>query len=702
MSRTALAGLALLAVATPSASGAVGIPYPYVIHDLQALPGRALSETVVTKAPQSIDVIVARVPTADAIAIDRWRPGWPGETLDPRAKVVRHFVSAPDVRGGAPLEHRIGFPPLSAGLYQVRLESPERTAIQDLNVGTLAAMINRTYTGAVLMAIDVRTMRLRTDALVLDYTQGGLRRFSPSKNGLFYLPPSWPTHGAICSKDGGIIVTAQDGSIVPFGPDVPSATGPCRPQMGLGTYLDTDRHIYRPGDRVYYRMFSRAAVTTDQFMVAENITWFGNLVQSMDHVATGSFVLPATGFDYWHPGDFVVTDAARSRYQVEAAALTPRVNEGTTATFVLSAALLDGTPAAGLHLRYAWHGAPMGMGENIALNVRAYGANGGGPPDLAYGDAGLDSLGNATVTVPADRKDIELYVFDPDTKELVVGARAAVDKAVPSVNRGTNFGNDVLLLSADTPAVRPGMTAALTATSSSNGDALVFSGSAFDFNTAVAKVRNGAAHVRVQPPPDLDDFTVGISQPMRGGQQWGYADVAVTPKRHLLHVQLGCLSGKAALCIRVSNWRGAGTPARLFVDVTTATRAAIVNAMARSDDAYKALYAPLRTDYYSFTSSWSGALAAPGTSYLYSMPSREVRVMSNHTSPPTPQPTPTPQAPKAFASETTLWLNGVSTNRTGYLKVSLGNLRAARLYLIHVIALGADTEIGEAYTWTFR
>ena len=84
--------------------------------------------------------------------------------------------------------------------------------------------------------------------------------------------------------------------------------------------------------------------------------------------------------------------------------------------------------------------------------------------------------------------------------------------------------------------------------------------------------------------------------------------------------------------------------------------------MTRSDAAYKALYTPLRTDYYSFTSSWSGTLAA--------------------------------HAPKAFASETTLWLNGVSTDRTGYLKVRLGNLRAARLYLIHVIALGADTAIG--------
>jgi hypothetical protein len=701
MSRTALAWLALPVVAALSASATIGmeIAYPYVIHDLQALPGHALSETVLTKAPQSIDVTVARVPTADAITIDQWRPGWPGETLDPRATIVRHFVSAPDAQGGSPLEHHIQLPPLGAGLYQVRLHSPEQTAFQDLNVGTLAAMINRGYNGAVLMAFDRRTMRQRTAALVLDYTPGGLRRFSPSNDGLFHLPPGWPAHGPICSKDGGIVVTASDGSIIPFGPDVPSATGPCRPQMGLGTYLDTDRHIYRPGDRVYYRMFSRAAVTTDQFMVAANITWFGNLVQSMDHVATGSFVLPATGFDYWHPGEFVVTDAARSRYQVEAAAQTPRVNEGSTATFVLSAALLDGTPPAGLHLRYGWHGT--NVGENFPLRERAYGTNGGGPADLAYGDAALDSFGNATVTVPVDRNDVDLYVFDPDTNELVAGARAVVDKAVPSMYRGANLGNDVLLLSLGTPAVRPGTSAALTATSSSNGDALVFSGSAYDFNTKVARVRDGMAHVRAQAPPDLDDFTVGISQPMRDGQQWAYADVAVAPKRHLLHVQLGCLSGKVSLCIRVSNWHGAEVPARLFVDVTTATRAAIVNAMTRSDAAYKALYTPLRTDFYSFTSSWSGSLAPPGTSYLYTMPSRSGVAPSNHSPAPTPQPTPSP-APRTLPSETILWLNAVPTGRTGYLKVSLGNLRTQRLYLIHVIALSADAEIGEAYTWTFR
>ena len=248
-----IAALCLAAVATPALHWATAIGMirwsPDVVHDLRVLPGRPLSETVVTKTPQSIEVTIALVAAADVADISR--PGGGGR-LDPNAKVVLHFVSAPSV-GGSPLEHQINLPALPAGLYEVRLASPERTAVQNLSVGTIGAVMNRGNNGAVVLAIDARTLRMRRDVVVLDYGLAGVRRFFPSKDGLIHLPAPAAPQGVLCSPDDVVVVRASDGSAVSF-----SGTG-CN--LGLATYFDTDRHMYRAGDLVHYRIFSRDATT---------------------------------------------------------------------------------------------------------------------------------------------------------------------------------------------------------------------------------------------------------------------------------------------------------------------------------------------------------------------------------------------------------------------------------------------------------
>ena len=792
-----IAALCLAAVATPALHWATAIGMirwsPDVVHDLRVLPGRPLSETVVTKTPQSIEVTIALVAAADVADISR--PGGGGR-LDPNAKVVLHFVSAPSV-GGSPLEHQINLPALPAGLYEVRLASPERTAVQNLSVGTIGAVMNRGNNGAVVLAIDARTLRMRRDVVVLDYGLAGVRRFFPSKDGLIHLPAPAAPQGVLCSPDDVVVVRASDGSAVSF-----SGTG-CN--LGLATYFDTDRHMYRAGDLVHYRIFSRDATTNTYATVVGGNFWYTKASRTVNHVTDGGFMLPLTAnADYWSTGGFSVTNSAHSRYEIEAAALTPAVDAGEAARFVISATLSDGTPATRLRLHYAWHSTNYGA-NYTSLQERAYGANGGMKGDPNYGDVTTDAQGNAIVALPVERDGLEMYVYDPDTNELVTSARAVVfanqykiaitapffDMApacIPLAARETtaqgaplsgrrihvevrpqrtyiynplpasvltrdlvtnadgyaiarwcapgaekdytiaavdersgvaapwtdvrvtlmpNWNYTIVILSADTAWVRPGTTAGLTATSASDGDALVSLGSDYDIHSQSARVEDGLAHIVMQAPPELDDFEVGLVQATRGGDARGTAQITVAPKTHLFRVQIGCGWRKAYFCVRVSNWRGSGTDARLFVDITAATRASIVNEMARSGDAYKALYLPRRLDN-SLTASLSpifgaaGSLGAPGTSYLYPpLPRPETRGPPNqsHTAAPA---TPTPRVPKPLESQTVLWLNGVPTNPMGYAKISLTpKLKTDRYYLIHVIALGNHGEIGEAYTWIF-
>ncbi len=604
--------------------------------------------------------------------------------------------------------------------------------------------------------------------------------------------------GALCSTNEVVVVRASDGSVVTF-----SGTG-CN--VGVAMYFDTDRHIYRPGDRVYYRIFSRDATTRTEAVVVGGSFWFTKLSSTVNHVADGSFTLPLTAVaDYWDTGGFYVADTVHSKYAIEAAALTPLVDAGGTARFVISATLSDGTPAAGLRVHYASHATQLGE-NHTSLQQRAYGFN-GSANDLAYGDVTLDAQGNAIVALPVGEENVEIYAFDPSTNAVVTSARATVpvnlDKITitapifemvpaciplavrettaegsPLPDRHINFtirpqqryGNSPLaapvltrelvtnadgyavarwcagvaeetykidardersgvtapwtsesvkailnwnyqfvVLSADTPRVRPGTSASLTATSASDGDALVSYGSDYDFQSQSAHFQNGVAQIQVRAPPELDDFQVGLVQATRAGDSRGTAQVSVAPKTHLLRLQLGCTWRKTYFCVQVSNWRGSGTGARLFVDVTAATRAAIVKAMAHPDAAYEALYSPGRLDN-SLTASFSpvfgaaGTLGAPTTSYLYPpLPSPESRGRLNQSHTTAAPATPTPKAPRSFEPQTVLWLNGVPTNPTGYTQISLPpTLKADRYYLIHVIALGNHGEIGEAYTWTYQ
>jgi hypothetical protein len=79
--------LALLTMTPPPYGSAVAlammrpIHLEVVHHDLHALPGERLSETIITKTPQSIDVTVVRVSVKDAAMLARPYQGLTGEAF---------------------------------------------------------------------------------------------------------------------------------------------------------------------------------------------------------------------------------------------------------------------------------------------------------------------------------------------------------------------------------------------------------------------------------------------------------------------------------------------------------------------------------------------------------------------------------------------------------------------------------------------
>ena len=780
----ALVSLTILAVGTGSAHPP---PWqPSVVHNFQILPGQRLSETIVTRTPQNVDVTVVSVPADDANAV-MWRPSR-DEVLDPHGTVVSHFASAPD-DAGSDLEHQITLPQLPVGLYQIRLSGPDLTTIQELNVGTLAALVNRGNDESVIMAFDTRVMHQRSDVTARIYASSGTSEISPSADGLLRIPKS--LNDGFCSSNGGALLTASDGSLA-------AVWGSTCATYVDGTYFQTDRSVYRPGDTVFYRVFSRRAGAKALVSVVGGQFWYMRLLDTRDHVASGSIRLPSTAVPgYWRSGGFRMLDSARSPFLIDAATLTPTVPIGGTAKFLISATMLDGSPAAGLSVDYAWHST--NVPEDRPIRERAYGANDGTKGDLEYGKIRLDAQGNATLGVPVGQQNAEVYVFDPRTQDPVASARAEAlpERGIVSVTgpfgwmatacvplivheadaRGSPVagGHIQLEITYDGPpnaspsprvvlsrdlltnaagyatarwcavqaheayyitaydpsssapkfesfvyvgslrnwqyaAILPprdgyvsaagGQTHA-SASSTSDDDALVAAGSGYAFASSTVRFHAGIAEIFAKPPSTVDDFTLDVKQLSTGGVTTASAKFTVAEKRHLLHLKIGCTSHAQFLCVAVTDWRGAAIAARLFVDVTMATRAEVLKALSRSGEAYRSMYSA-EVATLDFDSTWPATTDPSPKSYLYTAPPWRPQVVYNGTATPTPQPSPTLSPAPASPSLTLVRRDDVRTNAMGVSKISLGPLVPHRLYLIHVVAITDNGSIGDAVGSTSR
>jgi len=294
-------------------------------------------------------------------------------------------------------------------------------------------------------------------------------------------------------------------------------------------------------------------------------------------------------------------------------------------------------------------------------------------------------------------ENYEITAYDVDDQSVAATASVSQVDAKPPLFRSEG---EVTFIAPVKPATQAGAVVKMIAASVADGDALVLYGSIDDLHATTASFHDGIARFAIRSPANLDDFSVDIAGPQLSSPQ--SIPVAVAPKMHLLHVALGFLKRTNVLCAHVSNWRAAGVPARLYVDVTRSTRAGVLDALARSDAPYQALYRA--GDFTQTAGTWGGSSAGePTTSYLYPAPHRRSQQPQAAVQPkaaPTPTPALQPSPTPAPASARILgWFNDVPTDRNGNARLLLASLLPRHgIVLIRVVAVDSDGRIGEGVT----
>jgi hypothetical protein len=563
--------------------------------------------------------------------------------------------------------------------------------------------------------------------------------------------------------------------------------------------LGTDRQIYRPGDRVYFRYISEVQSDDQWFEFAPNGEnappgfWYGKDVAIEHAAASGSFRLPLTvAPGYYEPNDIFIAQTKNSPYELDAAPLESPVPQGSDARFIVSAQGADGPARVRLH--YAWHATD--LPDTFPLLMRI---NNSFLGPLQESDVTTNALGNAQIVLPAATPAVEVYIYAPNTHDVAAYARTNVTapaagmalwapapgaqhKCVPlgvrvtDENGAPQNGRLVhVVIRPDTPysdmtpnpavftadvrtqvagygftqwcassgrywyitvsergagglqtqapvfpaptgrpqgpdvlftplasQTKPDMPAQMLVRSTADGDALVVFGAWRHYRSQVVRISGGVARFSIDPPTDVDDFQAMLFLPGATTSSLAASTtVTVTPKRHLLHVSIGCsprtyLPGTALhACVSVRDWRGARVRARLFGELTQTSAAGIAAARARSNAAYDALFGVLNPPG-DFATSWAFLGWLPKLE-LYPTPTPRPSPTPRITPAP-PSPTPAPHGP--FPRPQTLaWIQDASTNAGGDWRWRFPWPRDARpgQYLMHVIALADDGSVGEAY-----
>ncbi len=539
--------------------------------NLHGLPNRVFFETIQTRTPQTVDVMVMQGGT-----------------------VVAHIVSRPETPSS--LAHRIAIPPLPGGLYEVQLKCDDRTAIQNLSISTISVVVARGEGQSVLMGFDLRTLRQRRDVRAIAHTAGSSKTIWPERDGLLHVPNGVRT-----------TVIASDGSTVELKARRFHPAGPW--------YLRTDREVYRPGDRVRYRFISQkssAAISGS----------FGVRIASTQHVGWGSFVIPPQTV----PGRYLwdtmsVTEGPEPPYRIKAAPWPYEAVSRTPSAFVISATTADGSPADGLVLRYdmntlggpretrldaygnaiVWVEAPYGQDmdfsvyepgtKSVAAETWAH-SNWQkemigvlspmlGNPNVCYAiavtrqDAHGNPLPNQPLTFEASALP-RLTLEPPSSVQHLVtgpGGLAIVrwcasegahgyeftvkddppgqDEGMGEISINDNLQNaqEQIWAFPDKPQTSLAMPVNVTATSMRDADALVAAGSPGDPHVFVVSFREGVAHFLLAPRPESDEIVAKIEAGTPGGEGSGSVSVAVNPQRHRLSVEIGCVRDlKRNLC----------------------------------------------------------------------------------------------------------------------------------------------------------
>jgi uncharacterized protein YfaS (alpha-2-macroglobulin family) len=358
------------------------------------------------------------------------------------------------------VEHTLDVGPLPAGQYAALWGTDKAHGIDLIDVTSIGMYVVNGYGhGPAVFALDLRTMRRRSDVTFAFYEPGRTIGLKPDAAGIVAIDdPNLPL--------GALVATGSDGSF---------AVETLGRQPGERSFdsetetvaLQTDRPLYRPGQTVHFRgIFRRGRVGAYRVPAGtrtiEMYQGNGQLSQSqsltLDEFGTvsGAFVIAedaALGYYAIKAEDgsvawFSVESYRRPEYAIDVDRPAPNVIGGDRARFAAGIRYFFGRPAAGMNVHYRATFSPNSYFASARSGVEverespptpvpsaAPTAEGSTPsprptpPRDIAGDVRADAEGRIEVTVPTAQTD------DEETLSLYLDARDASAHTVSATSR---------------------------------------------------------------------------------------------------------------------------------------------------------------------------------------------------------------------------------------------------------------------------
>ena len=370
-----------------------------------------------TNVPTDLAVDVVPVSVADVLAIRRHGDAVRLDEL--RSKPVRTVRDGvhPELEHGVLHDVRIGTLPL--GYYVLAIHAGTGTGAQLVDVTSLGLVATRTPRGTLAFAVDLQTMRARSDVTVERYDAAGgapqTRKVSADGTASFDEPPVQPNAEAAL-----YVARGTDGSAA-IADGMRWYGSPPDTENGV---VQLDRPIYRPGHRVEYRAILRdgaagaytvpAGTRTVRvrdpdsrivYTATPQLDAFGTVsgeIPLADDARLGTYtVLVGDGENPRVMEPFSVDAYVKPEFTIDVVPPASTVG-GDAMRFTANARYLFGRPAAGLRLRYrgyyrstyVWwrHGDPFRFGGSVPYEAS---------PPAVEGNATVDAAGRATIVVRA-------------------------------------------------------------------------------------------------------------------------------------------------------------------------------------------------------------------------------------------------------------------------------------------------------------
>ena len=335
-------------------------------------PGAPVVVNVWTEKPTDLAVDVIAVSVADALAIRRANNTVSFDRLHARAvRTVRDGIHADSENGR---KHAVTIGTLPQGFYLLGIHAGPDTGAQLVDVTSVGAVATRTASSQRVLAVDLRTLRARSDATVERYAGAALapqtRRAGSDGTASFDLPESDAPPADL------FVVRGDDGSVAMA--DAPRSFYDRRRVLENG-FVQIDRPIYRPGHRVEYRAILRDGLPGSYtvptgtrtvrvrapgggivYSAKRPLDAFGTVSDEVpldQDARLGTYeILVADGEggenDTRAYRQFSVEDYVKPEFTVDVAPPQSTVG-GDAARFTVNARYLFGRPAAGLRLQYS-------------------------------------------------------------------------------------------------------------------------------------------------------------------------------------------------------------------------------------------------------------------------------------------------------------------------------------------------------------